>query len=345
MSQVTLNPQQVNKIVFEALDTPASVLFLTNVIESALGEYPTSEDDIQRLNRAVARVGFKIELVGIIDRASTCTEGPTETLGARIKRLRKGSKLSQSKLAEVAGMEFNGQAMISKYERDAQTPSADILKGIATALQVDISELSHVKTRAKKVPGPKKAARFLGRDRTTFERGSKPHGIPRFTQHDDEEDDDDEPRFKRYPKAVTTGPKVLEIIQFHSITAKTLFDEFEVTPEEHERIRTQHWNDFGGRWMYELLEALNMMYTTPGQQKVFLAHQMTREQIVSELRELFAANPQLTKEELVNNFEFGEEDYEYIMANEPDMISKTMLVEYLNDVRGGIAEREIEVPN
>jgi len=73
------------------------------------------------------------------------------------------------------------------------------------------------------------------------------------------------------------------------------------------------------------------------------AHKMNREQIVGELKALFVANPWLTKKELINNYEFGEDDYEYIMANEPMMIPAAVLVDYLKDVRGGLVERAVEV--
>jgi transcriptional regulator with XRE-family HTH domain len=360
MIEVTLSPQQVNKIVFKALDNPTSIMFRNAVIETALTGYMVTEENMARLNRALARVGFKIQSTSVSDKSGAVSDKPavvkrkaktydtqsTETLGDRIKRLRKSMKMSQAELAKAAGLvDIGGQAMVSKWERNAQTPGTTSLQLLAAAFKVDVSELTQTTDTKKKRRG------FLGRDHEVFDtKPSRFRRAPSFSR-DDEDDEPAERKVKRYAPVIETGPKVLEIIQYRSITAQTLCNEFEVTHEEYGRIREQHWSDFGARWMHELLQDLKKIYATPDDNKVakpdpqFHVNHMTRNQIVTELRELFAANPWLTCEELVNNFEFGQEDYEYIMANEPNMISKAVLVDYLNDIRGGIAEHAIEVPN
>lgn len=63
-----------------------------------------------------------------------------ETLGQRIKRLRKAKGISQKVLAEVCGWE--SQSRIGNYESDTRTPSLSDLLLIAPALGVTIADLA-----------------------------------------------------------------------------------------------------------------------------------------------------------------------------------------------------------
>ncbi|MBP5054947.1 XRE family transcriptional regulator [Pseudomonas chlororaphis] len=62
-----------------------------------------------------------------------------ETLGSRIKRLRKLKGISQQALAEVCG--WSSQSRIGNYERDLREPSLTDLILLAPALGVSVAEL------------------------------------------------------------------------------------------------------------------------------------------------------------------------------------------------------------
>lgn len=63
-----------------------------------------------------------------------------ETLGKRIKRLRKSTGLSQQLLAEACG--WSSQSRIGNYESDLREPSLADLLLLAPALGVSIAELA-----------------------------------------------------------------------------------------------------------------------------------------------------------------------------------------------------------
>lgn len=175
--------------------------------------------------------------------------------------------------------------------------------------------------------------------------------------------DDEEPKEwrntkKHYDPVEENGPKVLALICRYSLSVETLRDKFEVTPEEYERIRSQHWADFGKRFMHELLTALTKMYAKEKQRealqlddkrpkpvRLMKPAQMTRPQLVAELNSLFNNHSWLTRAELVNNFEMCDDDYEAIKSLNHLKVTVHELRMYLTDVRGAIAERAIEIPS
>ena len=59
-------------------------------------------------------------------------------LGAKIKKLRKGKKLTQGELAEKAGISGNH---LSRLERGVFQPSIDVVKRLAQALDVNVDGL------------------------------------------------------------------------------------------------------------------------------------------------------------------------------------------------------------
>uniref|UniRef100_C6E135 Transcriptional regulator, XRE family n=1 Tax=Geobacter sp. (strain M21) TaxID=443144 RepID=C6E135_GEOSM len=70
-----------------------------------------------------------------------------ELLGARIKELRKGRKLSQEELAELIGIE---PRHMSRIEVGKSYPSLDRLERIAMALNVDLRDFfdfAHLEAR------------------------------------------------------------------------------------------------------------------------------------------------------------------------------------------------------
>lgn len=62
-----------------------------------------------------------------------------ESIGKRIKRLRKIAQMSQAQLAEACG--WKSQSRIGNYEADSREPSFADIEAMATALGVDKSEL------------------------------------------------------------------------------------------------------------------------------------------------------------------------------------------------------------
>ncbi len=61
-----------------------------------------------------------------------------ETFGVRLKKLRKQKGMSQSELAQKAGV---WQTLISRYEREEIAPTTSTLEWICTALGVSATEL------------------------------------------------------------------------------------------------------------------------------------------------------------------------------------------------------------
>ncbi|BAP44425.1 XRE family transcriptional regulator [Pseudomonas sp. 21LCFQ02] len=62
-----------------------------------------------------------------------------ETIGKRIKRLRTAAKMSQAQLAQACG--WKSQSRVGNYEADSREPSFADIEAIATALQIDKSQL------------------------------------------------------------------------------------------------------------------------------------------------------------------------------------------------------------
>ncbi len=60
------------------------------------------------------------------------------SFGQRLKELRLNKKLSQSKLAGLAGLHYT---QIGRYERGDSTPSAEVLKKLADILEVSTDYL------------------------------------------------------------------------------------------------------------------------------------------------------------------------------------------------------------
>lgn len=62
----------------------------------------------------------------------------TETIGSRIKEVRKSLKMKQNELAEAIGVHF---AMISLYESNKRTPSRETVEKMAPVLNVSADYL------------------------------------------------------------------------------------------------------------------------------------------------------------------------------------------------------------
>lgn len=62
--------------------------------------------------------------------------GKTSHIGMLIKKRRKELKISQEKLGEMMGVSYQ---QIQKYESGANRVSADMLRNIASALNIDVS--------------------------------------------------------------------------------------------------------------------------------------------------------------------------------------------------------------
>lgn len=63
----------------------------------------------------------------------------TNTFGDRVKELRKQKGMSQEKLAELLFLE--SKATISSYETNRRMPAADVLAGMAVALETTVDYL------------------------------------------------------------------------------------------------------------------------------------------------------------------------------------------------------------
>ena len=66
------------------------------------------------------------------------------SIGDKLKNLRLSKKLKQSDLAEKSGV---SRVAIGNYERGARQPNIEILSKIATALEVDITDLLDSQSR------------------------------------------------------------------------------------------------------------------------------------------------------------------------------------------------------
>lgn len=67
-------------------------------------------------------------------------------IGDNLKRIRTEKGISQGSLAELLNMHA---AHISRYERNSTTPSVEVLKRIADALNISIDELVYGKQEEK----------------------------------------------------------------------------------------------------------------------------------------------------------------------------------------------------
>jgi len=68
----------------------------------------------------------------------------TNTFGDRVKELRKQKGMSQEKLAELLFLE--SKATISSYETNRRMPAADVLAGMAVALETTVDYLLNGET-------------------------------------------------------------------------------------------------------------------------------------------------------------------------------------------------------
>ncbi len=74
-----------------------------------------------------------------------------ELIGVRLKRLRKGRKLSQEALAEKVGI---SSKYVSSIERGKENPTLDVMIKLAHALRVEMEEIfaiSHDESNPKKL--------------------------------------------------------------------------------------------------------------------------------------------------------------------------------------------------
>lgn len=358
--EVEVNAAQAKNLAMNIAADDTSVIWLVKLIDTAFDNVIRQVGAFDRLNNALSQRGYSLNILPVKDRpAKACRPVPDdkETIGARIKRLRIAKNWSQTELADRLNWT---QGTVSMFERSRQTPTTDGLSQLADVFGTSIAALAGVQT--DNTPMTEKT--YLERKHPVVARGavkpSKQPAISRRFQEQDEDDDLPDARklgSKKYEPVDVTGPQVLAIIQFNSISLETLRDSFEVTPEEYERIREQHWNDFGARWMHELLTDLTSTYKKDKQREALAADdkhlrpkrllkpaQMIRSQLVEELNQHFTTHAWLTKEELVANFEMGEDEYDWIVSFNYTKLGVTELRMYLTDIRGAIAERAIEVP-
>lgn len=347
---VDVNETQAKRVALDIARDDVSIPWLVKLIDVAFDNVIRQEDAFAALNRMFARQGYTLSHAAKVERPSKACKPniEEEALGARIRRLRKANGWSQTKLSEHCG--WGSQIRISNYEKGTREPSLDDLRVLADALGTNLSELvdvSAIKEPTTPVVDQGKKSKLGQAVRHRFQEEGEDDDLPSARELQ---------RARKYPPVSETGPQVLAIINFNSIPMQTLRDSFEVTPEEYECIRNQQFADFGARWMHELHQDLVSTYKKEKQREAssrddkhlkpvsqLRPAQMIRSQIVAELQSLITANPWLTKEELVGNFEFGGQDYDWIMANNHTKIGVGALREYLTDLRGGIAERAIEV--
>lgn len=358
--EVEVNAAQAKNLAMNIAADDTSIIWLVKLIDTAFDNVIRQVGAFDRLNNALMQRGYSLNILPVKDRpAKACRPVPDdkETIGARIKRLRIAKNWSQTELASLLNWT---QGTVSMFERSCQTPTTEGLSQLADVFGTSIAAIAGVQT--DNTPMTEKP--YLGRKHPVVDgRAVKPSKQPAISRRFQEQDEDDDlpsarelQRGKKWPPVAETGPQVLAIIQFNSIPMETLRDSFEVTPEEYERIREQHWNDFGLRWMQELLTDLISTYKKDKQREALAADdkhlrpkrllkpaQMIRSQLVEELNQHFTTHAWLTKEELVANFEMGEDEYDWIVSLNHTKLGVTELRMYVTDIRGAIAERAIEV--
>lgn len=64
-------------------------------------------------------------------------------LGGAAKRIREAKGLPQDKVATAAGITFS---YLSRIERNTQQPSVEVMCNLATALGVDLDDISYIAT-------------------------------------------------------------------------------------------------------------------------------------------------------------------------------------------------------
>lgn len=359
--QISVTEGEARKIALDVAGQEPSRIYMIKLIETSLANIHGHIDGLVRLNSILNRQGFNVTVVEVLDKPVKAHRvedvGADETIGAKIKRLRIAKHWSQTELATLLGWK---QGTVSLFERERQKPSVESLTQLAEVFSLPLAEFVRAVDDT-----PMTQKKYLGRNHPVVDnRAAKVSKMPAVARRFREVDEDDDlpssrelQRGKTYEPVSVTGPKVLDIITFRSICPEILCDAFEVTSEEHERIRNQQWADFGARWMHELLLALESEYKNASHPAFDAEHtlkepkplrekppaQLTRSQLVAELRQHMLEQTWLTKEELVANFEFGEEEVDWLNANDHTKFNVTELRMFVTDVRGAIAERAIEV--
>lgn len=148
------------------------------------------------------------------------------------------------------------------------------------------------------------------------------------------------PRASKWPEAKESGEAVKVLIAKHNITDHQLMNDYEFDEDEIKLLKDGEYDQIGRRILFELLNDMRKVLDAPVYQ--FRPAQMQRSQIVTELKQLIATHTWLTEEELINNFEFGENEYAWIQALDYMKFGVIELRMYLTDIRGAIAERAIE---
>lgn len=346
--QISVTEGEARKIALDVAGQEPSRIYMIKLIETALANIHGHSDGLVRLNSILNRQGFNVTTVEVIDKPVKAHRvedvGAEETIGAKIKRLRIAKHWSQTELATLLGWK---QGTVSLFERERQKPSVESLTQLAEVFSLPLAEFVRAVDDT-----PMTEKKYLGRNHPVVDNSagtvSKMPAVARRFREVDEDDDLPTARqlqtAKQYLPVSTTGPRVLELINFNSLTVEHMQDSFEVTSEEYESIRDQKWNDFGARWMHELLNDLNRVYKKVRKDDGQLRPgQMTRAQCAAELKDLITANTWLTKKELINNFEFGSEEYDAIMDGKYQKVDISSLRMFVTDVRGAIAERAVEV--
>lgn len=351
--EIAVTDGQARSLALEVAAQEPSRIYMIKLIEAALANIHGHSNGLESLNSVLNRQGFNVTVIPVADKpvrayAEPIKKHKNSTVGSQVRLLRKARDWSQTELAERLGCK---QTVISLMERGTKPPSEDMIKRLAEVFVVDVAAIS----AAPADDTPMTEKKYLGRehpvvDRTKPRTSKKPTSAQRF---DEEGEDDDLPsardlqRSKVYDPVEVTGPKVLDLINFNSLTVEQMQDSFEVSSEEYEFIKTQNLGNLSPRFLHELLNDLKREYREVKRKErpmpVLKPAQMTRSQMVAELNRLIKANPWLTKEELVHNYEFGEDDYEAILREDHLKLGVHDLREYVINIRGAVAERAIEV--
>lgn len=345
--EIAVTDGQARSLALEVAGQETSRIFLIKLIDAALTNVNGHATGLESLNSVLNRQGFNVTCTEVADKPVRAYAEPIKkhnTVGSQVRLLRKARDWSQTELAERLGCK---QTVISLLER-GKKQSDDMLKRLAEVFEVEFAAFG-----AQTDDTPMTEKKYLGRDHPVVDRTKPRTKTSGRAQRFDEGEDDNLPsarqlqRSKVYDPVEVTGPKVLDLINFNSLSIEDMQDAFEVSSEEYEFIKTQNLGNLSPRFLHELLNDLNRTYRVVERKErpvpKLKPAQMTRTQMVSELSNAIKANPWLTKDELVHNYEFGEQDYEAILREDHLKLSVHDLREYVTHIRGAIAERNIEV--
>lgn len=135
---------RINRYILSAADVFLSeILQLSNDDKNDLFEALLSlKDDPSRENldaveRTLIEILSKETVKAVaIDLKSTCPSNWSVFVAQKSKKLRKASKITQKKLAELTGLQ---QAHISRIERGELSPTRKTVEKLANAFAVDVS--------------------------------------------------------------------------------------------------------------------------------------------------------------------------------------------------------------